>query len=169
MDINYINKKLSEGLTVTQVRTELGMSDKTFRKKIKELGYKYNNKSKNYTKVTEVVNYQSSEIVAQGENYNNNQLVVSNAEYEKFINTLNNINVMNEKLEEVYKWYELQNNVIEKATLNIEPNNNDTVTRSFKVYEDVYKEFTQLCKNNSTYKVQDLLSQALKEFCNKYK
>ena len=54
--------------------------------------------------------------------------------------------------------------------LKIDPNNNNTVTRSFKVYEDIYKEFMELSKEKyKTYKMQDLISQAIKEFCNKYK
>ena len=57
---------------------------------------------------------------------------------------------MNDKLDEVYNWYELQNKVVEKVELRIDPNNNDTVTRSFKVYEDVYKDFLELSKKHST-------------------
>ena len=76
---------------------------------------------------------------------------------------------MNDKLNEVYNWYELQNKVVEKIELRIDPNNNDTVTRSFKVYEDVYKDFLKLSKKHSTYKIQDLISQAIKEFVDKYK
>lgn len=44
-----------------------------------------------------------------------------------------------------------------------------TENRSFRVDSNVLKEFNSFCKKNKKYKKQDLLSQALKEFIDKYK
>lgn len=46
MDINYINKLLQEGKSVKDIRKTLNIGEKTFQRKIKELGYKYNQKIK---------------------------------------------------------------------------------------------------------------------------
>lgn len=166
--IEYLNSRLDEGLTVTRIREDLSIGEKALQKLIKDGGYKYNSKTKNYIKVTEVVQgYNDNQKVV---NYNNNQVVVDYAEYKNIIDTMKNIKNMNDKLEEMYNWYELQTKVIEKDTLRIEANDNDTVTRSFKVYKDIYKEFMELSKEKyKTYKMQDLISHAIKEFCNKYK
>ena len=165
--INYINNELNKGLKVIEIRESLNVGEKELQKIIKSGGYKYNSKIKNYIRVTEVVNgYNNNQSVV---GYKSSDIVVSNSEYEKLINTINDIQSMNDKLNEVYNWYELQNKVVEKIELRIDPNNNDTVTRSFKVYEDVYKDFLELSKKHSTYKIQDLISQAIKEFANKYK
>ena len=165
--INYINNELNKGLKVIDIRESLNVGEKELQKIIKSGGYKYNSKIKNYIKITEVVNgYNNNQSVVS---YKSSDIVVSNAEYEKLIKTIDDIQSMNDKLNEVYNWYELQNKVLEKIELRIDPNNNDTVTRSFKVYEDVYKDFLELSKKQSTYKVQDLISQAIKEFVNKYK
>ena len=165
--INYINNELNKGLKVIEIRESLNVGEKELQKIIKSGGYKYNSKIKNYIRVTEVVNgYNNNQSVV---GYKSSDIVVSNSEYEKLINTINDIQSMNDKLNEVYNWYELQNKVVEKIELRIDPNNNDTVTRSFKVYEDVYKDFLELSKKHSTYKIQDLISQAIKEFVDKYK
>lgn len=164
--VKYLNEQLDNGLTVTRIRDDLHLGEKELQRIIKNGGYKYNQKLKNYIRVTEVVNYQNSEVVV---GYKSSDIVVNNDEYQNLINSIKQIQSMSSKLEEVYQWYELQNNIIEKEQLRIETNTSDTVTRSFKVYEDVYAEFTKLCKTYNTYKVQDLISQALKEFCNKYK
>ena len=166
--VEYLNSKLNEGLTVIRIREDLNIGEKALQKLIKDGGYKYNSKTKNYIKVTEVVQgYNDNQTVV---NYNNNQVVVDYAEYKDIIDTMKNIKNMNDRFEEMYNWYELQTKVIEKDTLKIEPNDNDTVTRSFKVYKDIYEDFMELSKKKySTYKVQDLISQAIKEFCNKYK
>ena len=165
--INYINNELNKGLKVIEIRESLNVGEKELQKIIKSGGYKYNSKIKNYIKITEIVNgYNNNQSVV---GYKSSDIVVSNSEYEKLINTINDIQSMNDKLNEVYNWYELQNKVVEKIELRIDPNNNDTVTRSFKVYEDVYKDFLKLSKKHSTYKIQDLISQAIKEFVDKYK
>ena len=165
--IAYLNEQLNSGLTVTRIREDLYIGEKELQRIIREGGYKYNQKLRNYVRVTELIsNYKSNQEVV---NYKDNDIVVKNTDYQKLIESIKQVQLMNDKLEEVYKWYELQNNIIEKEQLKIEPNSNSTVTRSFKVYEDVYNDFTNLCKTHNTYKVQDIVSQALKEFCNKYK
>ena len=40
----------------------------------------------------------------------------------------------------------------------------NTVSRCYRVYEEVQKEFSKFCKENSNYKAQDLLSMALYEY-----
>ena len=45
----------------------------------------------------------------------------------------------------------------------------DTVTRAYRMYEDVQKDFKIFCKKHSEYKVQDIVSTALVEFMNKRK
>ena len=46
MDINYINSLLKDGKTVKEIRGILGISEKSFQKEIKYLGYKYNQKQR---------------------------------------------------------------------------------------------------------------------------
>ena len=48
MDINYINSLLKDGKTVKEIRDILGISEKSFQKEIKYLGYKYNQKQRQY-------------------------------------------------------------------------------------------------------------------------
>lgn len=165
--INYINNELKKGLKVIDIRENLNVGEKELQRLVKSGEYKYNAKTKNYIKVTEIVNgYNDNQNVVS---YKNSDIVVPNVEYEKLIKAIKDIQSMNDKLDEVYSWYELQNNVVEKVELRIDSNNNDTVTRSFKIYEDIYKEFIELCDKHNTFKKQDILSQAIKEFVNKYK
>ena len=48
LDIERVNVCLREGKTVAQIRKELGIGEKLFQKQIKQLGYKYNQKIKQY-------------------------------------------------------------------------------------------------------------------------
>lgn len=174
--IEYFNIKLNEGQTVTEIRKGIGIGEKSWQKEAKAKGYKYDNKIKNYIKVTDVVSINNSGdnsnsiVVDSDTDYNNNHnVVVSCDDYKRVIEELQDIKSMYSKFEEMHQWYELQKNVVEKESLRIEANNNEIVTRSFKIYGDVYKEFMDFCKEHKEYRVQDIASQALAELVNKYK
>ncbi|HHS9374786.1 TPA: hypothetical protein ACTWRU_003733, partial [Clostridioides difficile] len=101
-----------------------------------------------------------------------NKVVVADADNHLGLkDILSNFNDMNNKLNEVYSWYESQssNKVVEADKLKINDFEGDTVTRSYKIYEDVQKDFVAFCEANKKYKVQDIISQALFEFIEKYK
>ncbi len=174
--IDYFNERLLKGQTVTRIRDDLNLSEKGWQKQVKENGYKYDTKTKNYIKVTEVAliherGYKSNSLIVNNEKgYEGNpNVVVTSDEYKRVIKELQDIRGMYSKFEEMYQWYELQQNVVEKEKLSIKANDSDIVTRSFKIYGDVYKDFMDFCKEHKEYKVQDIVSHALKEIVNKYK
>ena len=176
--IEYFNSKLNKGQTVTKIRNSIGIGEKSWQKEVKSNGYMYNNKIKNYLKVTSVTKAISEDkgdkgnslVVGNDIGYEDNpNVVVSNDEYKRVIKELQDIKVMYNKFEQMYQWYELQQQVVEKEQLRIEANDNEIVTRSFKIYGDVYKEFIEFCNEHKEYKVQQIASQALKELVNKYK
>lgn len=167
--IEFINLKRREGFTSKEIREELQISEKRFQKIIKDGNYVYSQKNKQYILAEDSKNYKSNEkVVIRNENYKSNEVVVANNEYIKLISMLNNIDDMNSKIEEMYKWYTLQTNVIEPIELKIDTFEDTVVTRSYKIYNEIQKEFAEYCKSQP-YKTQDIISQALKEFLQKYK
>ena len=78
---------------------------------------------------------------------------------------------MNNKLNEMYNWYKLQssNEVVQTEKFKVEDFEGDIVVRSYKLYEPIQREFLEFCKKNNKYKVQDILSQFIKEGLEKYK
>ena len=51
--INYINSKLEKGQTVIRIREDLGIGEKSLQKIIKEAGYVYNQKLRQYIPTTQ--------------------------------------------------------------------------------------------------------------------
>ncbi len=176
--IDYLNSRLNEGLSVKQIREDIGVGERKLQKYLKSINYKYDQKVKNYVLVRKVV--KASGEAERVNNYKDNQLVVNNkteanikpveaqkvnplpvefTDYEKLINMVNTYQEMSkrmeqlDKMEEMLQWYELQ----------IEP-----VTRSFKIYPDVNDDFKEFCSKNNHYKVQDIISFAIREFLDKY-
>lgn len=163
--INYINSKRREGLSSKEIREKLNISEHKFQEMIRNANYMYSQKDKQYVPK----DYKSNEkVVDTINNYKSNEIVVKNNEYRRIIDTLNSIENMNSKLEEMYEWYSLQTKVVEKNQLKIDNFDDEVVTRSYKIYKKIQLEFAEFCKSQP-YKTQDIISQMMKEFLQKYK
>ncbi|MDV9712530.1 hypothetical protein RHG40_20575, partial [Clostridioides difficile] len=124
-------------------------------------------KTKIYESIVEII---STENIKKQDS--SNKVVVADADNHLGLkDILSNFNEMDIKLNEVYSWYKSQSSlkVVEADKLKINDFKGDTVTRSYKIYEDVQKDFVAFCEANKKYKVQDIISQALFEFIEKYK
>ena len=136
--IEYINNKLAEGNTLTNICKCLGIGRSTIRDRFKKISYEYNKSINQYECIVEIV--ESKEIEpkrSEQQEYNPIKL-------------------------------ESSNKVVGAERLSVEDFEGDIVVRSYKLYESIQKEFADFCKVNNKYKVQDILSQALKEFLDKY-
>lgn len=169
--IEYLNERLQQDMTVAEIRNELGIAEKRLQKLLKENGYKFNQKTKRYESSSKV-NYKSGAVVSVNPNESTNTDIIDidNKLLLKIINELNDVKQMNTKVVEMYEWYEKQINVIEPQQLIINSRENySTTVKSYKVYCETEKAFQALCKKYSHLKVQDLISKALDEFIEKYK
>ncbi|HFL2404841.1 TPA: hypothetical protein ACG3PH_003765 [Clostridioides difficile] len=168
--IKYINNKLLEGYTLTHICKDINIGRTTIRDRFKKNGYEYNSYQKSYTSIVEIIELGSSSKVVTQES--SNKVVVADTDnINNLKDILYNFNEMNTKLNKVYKWYESQssNKVVEADKLNIDDFKGNIVTRSYKVYEDIQKEFVAFCEANKKFRVQDIISQAIREFMDKYK
>ena len=179
--IDYINKNLKEGSTITNVCKSIGVGRSTVRDRFEKAGYKYNNETKQYQSYIEIVDNESSNSVVEAvdivEDCNvqasSNSVVGTDIQYryEDLAKIIENYNSLNDKMNEMYNWYKLQNSndVVEANRFAIKEFKGDTVARSFKLYDSVQKDFMKFCKKNNKYKVQDILSTLLDEAMKKYK
>ena len=162
LDINYINELLRQGNTVKDIRSRLNISEKLFQKKIKKLGYKYNQKTKQYETVE----------------YKDNIKVIPEAEYKDNINVLQktkdlDINKVTELLVEEYdtienmiKWFKDKENTIDRIVIDL-PEAKDKRT-TILINEQIYQQFNEFCDNHKEYSKKDLMAMALHEYINKY-
>lgn len=180
--VEYINKKLIEGYTLTNLCKDIGISRSTIRDRFKKISYEYNKETNQYESIVEIVDAdprilaRSTKIIKDDINEgilsmqkSSNKVV--GADSEILTNMISDYDENLSKLNEMYNWYKLQssNKVVEAEKLKIEDFEGDLVVRSYKLYEPIQKEFTDFCKSNNKYKVQDILCQAIKEFLEKYK
>lgn len=176
--IEYINKSLLEGNTLTNICKSIGIGRSTIRDRFKKVSYEYNKAINQYESIVEIVEAgtiapaEANEpikedikpVIQQSSN------LVVGTDNEILTSLINNYDDMNNKLNEMYNWYKLQssNKVVQTEKFKVDDFEGDIVVRSYKLYEPIQREFLEFCKKNNKYKVQDILSQALKEFLEKY-
>lgn len=169
--VEYINKKLNEGCTLTNICKSIGIGRTTIRDRFKNISYEYNKTTKQYESFIEII--EEADIIDNNQNKleSSDKVVGATLDKNKVLEDMVlNYSDMNNKLNEMYEWYKLQSSeiVVQNKKLIIEDFEGDVVVRSYKLYEPIQKEFAEFCKGNK-YKVQDLLSQAIKDFLDKYK
>ena len=142
--IEYINKKL-ENKTLTNLCEEIKISRSTIRERFLKQGYIFD-KSKNKYIYSEANNWLEKENI----NANNTKVLEDK------------IKALESKIEDIED--KLNNNY---NSINIKNFEGKTVSRCYRLYEDVQKEFSKFCKKNSNHKVQDILSMALYEYMEK--
>lgn len=175
--VQYINDQLADtGLSVTKVCDAIGIDRSTVRKRFKKGGYVFNTDLNLYEGdilngegVKEIVPRPSKMPPKNKPNTGNTNTLEDRVKvlegqikaleqiiYNNQINAINTTNVINA-------------DNTSNTDINILEFDCNTVTRAYRMYEDVQKDFKIFCKKHSEYKVQDLISTALVEFMNKRK
>lgn len=177
--IEYINKSLLEGNTLTNLCKSIGIGRSTISDRFKKVSYKYNKSINQYESIVEIIEAIEPALPAGANEpikeditpviQQSSNLVVG-TDNEILTSLINNYDDMNIKLNEMYNWYKLQssNKVVQTEKFKVDDFEGEIVVRSYKLYEPIQREFLEFCKRNNKYKVQDILSQALKEFLEKY-
>lgn len=176
--VEFINKGLSDGFTVQDLRKVLGLSEKAQQKLFREHEYKYNKKLKLYIKNN---NKEDQVNLIKGSIRNSNTKVVQNnhkldtqgKEMIEILNTIKEMKEMQIQFQEMYKWYKIQTDTniinVDIPEFKVVKNNNETISRNLRIYTDTNNLFNEFCKAHKECKIQDILNTALVEFLSRYK
>lgn len=169
--VQYINDQLSsKGLSVTKVCEAIGIDRSTVRKRFTKGGYTFNKDLNLYE--GDILNGEDVKEIAPKlikKPQKTRTITDDMLDLENRVRVLEKqIRVLEDKMDnqEINTGNTTNANAIELELLEFDA---DTVTRAYRLYEDVQKEFKIFCKKHSEYKVQDLISTALVEFMNKRK
>lgn len=174
MDINYINELLKQGKTVKEIREIIGYTEKKFQKEVKSLGYKFDQKIKQY--INNDTGNNVNDIVKVSD-FNSNTLsnttcntdIIDNADKEN----LNFIGENIELLKEMLMYYKrnkesnTNNNGIVINLIDDKHMKNDN-PKSVRVNHFVWEEWKKFT-DKSNFSSKDLISMALKTYMDKYK
>lgn len=158
--VEYINKGL-ESYSLTKVCASIGIDRSTVRKRFKNKGYELiDNK---YIRTT--INIINTE-----------KINTTNTKTTEDKKVANNTKVLEQKIKslelEIQGIKDILDKVIEKNTKKlseVKEYEGIEVVRSYRINEEVQKEWKVFCKAHSEYKVGDLLANAMVEYMNKVK
>lgn len=176
--IKWLNDRLSEGYAVSEIRNILGIGERALQKHIKSIAYKYDQKQRQYiyqqdkSNTVAIQERKSVAIAQQKDSSNVLALQMEASDYNKFIHILNNFEQLEKQVKELIKQRDREESIIEitPPKLEIKPmQEGKIISKTYKINSVVVDDFTKFCKDHSSYKVQDIISVALKEFIDKYK
>lgn len=168
--VQYINDQLVLGLSVTKVCESIGIDRSTVRKRFKNGGYTFNKD----------LNLYEGDILTEE---NIKEIASKPIKKPQKVRTIaDDMIALEDRIRALEKQMRALENKVDTQAINTGNTTNanatelellefdaDTVTRAYRLYEDVQKEFKIFCKKHSEHKVQDIISTALVEFMNKRK
>lgn len=157
--VEYINSQFSNGnITLTDICKQMGIARSTVSGRFKSKGYVLN---QNQDKFIMKNQYKSNVLYY---NYNNNSL--GNNELLNCDVQLKELIELLPKIKKIVKRFDDEKNkiIIETDKFQGNPKN-----RTVMVYENVLNEYIKFCDKHKELKRQDMISQALLDFINKYK
>ena len=176
--VKYVNELLQQGDSVDNIRTTLGIGKNYIANTFAKGGYKLNRNINQYIKGDNVVTNTT------------NVVKKPNKKVSKQSNEVNNINtsddrikVLERQIKDLQKQINLINNRLDNnsITTNVvidttsfihsdidKLRNTDTTSSHYRIYKDIQEEFKAFCKEHKQYKVQDIISSAIKEYLDKY-
>lgn len=151
--LNYVNEELQKGRSMKEIETiDFNVSERVISKRLKRRGYKrIDNK------------FIKDESVIIQKNYNSITDIIPG----KQLNDLLYLADIRNDIEEVIREYNKNKNIIEKEELKIRAIT-DVKQKMFKVDRETLYKWDTFVENNKQFKVQQLITQALEEFIQKY-
>lgn len=180
--VNIINKLLGtdKNLSINKICEKIGIPSSTLKTRLSKEGYRFNKNKHIYQlqkdfhnssslevreshlneikEYKECVSMAKEEIAVTKESKTN----LNDIDTNKLKYLIENIDTL-EKILSQYQESNLKNCIIDLSLCT-----EKSVNRNFKVYGSVLKKLTKLQKEYSMFKIQDLVSTALNEYCDKY-
>ena len=171
MDINNINELLREGKTVKEIRELLGYSEKKFQKEIKSLGYKFDQRLKQYINndIVKLSDSNSNTLCNTTCNTAPSTEIINKSDKENLNFIGENIEILKEMLM-YYKRNKESNTNSNGIVIDLidDKHKDNGKPKSVRVNYFIWEEWKEFTSKNS-FSSKDLISMALKEYMDKYK
>jgi hypothetical protein len=172
--VKFINDCLMAGETLTGIGSKRHINKSYIRQHFEDNNYFYNKDSKTYKLDKWAIEEEQASIIIPSNDFEN-RLIKSEQKLNKTIYDFEKrFNDVELNIKAMALWLEkgqpspLDNNKNE-LNINISEFSGEVKTRSFKIYGNVLDQFILFCNEHKNNRQQDIMTQALLEFINKYK
>lgn len=173
--VEYINTQLAL-VSLNRIATTIGISESTIRDRFKSKGYTRQGKSFIKLSTTEPAkdNIKTNKL-------KKNTTTTSNTKAQEQKQSNKNIKVLENRIDSLEKELEtikaILNTITTNTTTTVNTSNTKTiktyegdgVSRSYRINEEIQKQWKVFCKSHSEHRVSDLISNALEEYMNSFK
>lgn len=151
--VKYVNDKMRNGLSMTQIEKEMKVGKDSIRKKLNKNGYKFDNNKRQYIKIKENNNNEIPSVKKTKQEIIKSNDKTKSVPEEHFLTQeeINILKVIAKNYNKTNTEYKLEGEI--KA-------------RSFKTYKSVVDKFVGYCKENKLCQ-KDCIAIALLDFMNK--
>lgn len=178
--IHYINNELKNNKSITSVCKDLGIGRSTIRDRFKKANYIYSKDLNKYIDNEGIIggiNVDNGCISSDINKENNDNITdvlqkdtvteIINKSDEEIKNNLLDLVSNYDVLKDIIELHRRNTSVI-KQQIVIDIEESESKLTTLRVNSKVLEQFNEFCKDNKQYKKVDLLSQAMKEFIEKY-
>ena len=182
--IEYVNKQLATGITLTQTCKEIKIGRSTVRKRFNNLDYIYTSELNQYicdNSMTKVLTNEKTESRTNVTHADNKSLDEYNANSmsfvsdKKVIKNLIGLSDNYDKILDVIEWFENDNNktgvieIIQGIKIILPEEKHKDFRKTVRINDVVWEQFINFCDMHKEFTQKDLQSQALLEFMEKHK
>ncbi|MBU3075843.1 hypothetical protein [Clostridium estertheticum] len=175
--LTFINNKLKEGSTLTEISLNINVSRKTIGNKFINAGYIFSKPLKQYIKndeyksnITVVPVIKSAEIkaISTHEYKSNTNIFKSKDSETKILDIIEK----HDNIQEMLEWYNHQKDIINVDVSELKIDNDklqgEVKVTTVRLYGEVWEHFKKFMDSYKEFKSMDLISMALLEYANKY-
>ncbi|MEG0181590.1 MAG: hypothetical protein RR657_06825 [Peptostreptococcaceae bacterium] len=176
--VKYINELLEQGDSVDNIRMTLGVGKNYIANTFKKYGYTLNRNINQYVSSNDVSTNATNVSIESNDKAINKSKKVNNT------NTKDNkYKALEEQIKDLQKQIDIINNRLDTNIIDTNVatdttsilhssidsyDSKDTKNRNYRIYNEIQEEFTTFCKEHRQYKVQDIISSAIREYLDKY-
>lgn len=157
--LEFVNGKLKEGKSLTQIAKSLNMSRSTMSRRFEKVNYKFNKQRNLYICVSNVHNVHKSTNVCTQSVQKKDEVCTQR------VQTKSTQSVQQEILKKIDDIHKILIN--ERIGIKVDLMSSEYVSKTFRVEKNILNAFQELCKT-SNYSQQELISKALIDFINNY-
>ncbi|MEG2985085.1 MAG: hypothetical protein RR835_10310 [Peptostreptococcaceae bacterium] len=179
--IKYFNELLKKFDSISQVCKQIGIAPSTVKDRFKSNRYYFDADTKQYLEVVEIVS-NTEDYDNNTNSYKRNEIIENKSMTNVVPGNGNNGLVLNNERLRALEFITLNLNKLENIVNNVDDISRNTkydyikidipdaenIRTTIKVNAEVWSLFSELATKNKQFDKQDLLSQALLDFCNKH-
>ncbi|MFL0198281.1 hypothetical protein ACJDU8_22350 [Clostridium sp. WILCCON 0269] len=168
--IEYINKELASGGTVTKICKCIGIGRSTVRDRFNKVGQSYDSSLNKYVSdnnKTSLLYDENKAIVPKDIIRDDDKTIITD---KKVLKNLIGLSENYDKLMEILEWFSNDKDkinvtpIIQGIKINLPEENDKEYRKTVRINDVVWSEFLEFCNKNKEFKQKDLHSQALLEY-----